>query len=87
MQSAHHGSGGCGLVHLMLGSLNFGLQMGWRVEVLALFPGAPTLDVVHADGDSVVIVFDHSAVGGVSEATLALSPSTVAPLILSTDLK
>lgn len=71
----------------MLGSLDFGLQMGWRVEVLALFPGAPTLDVVHADGDSVVVVFDHGAVGGVSEATLALPSSTVAPLILPADLK
>lgn len=87
VQSAHHGRGGCGLVHLMLGSLNFSLQVGWRVEVLALFPGAATLDVVHAYGDSVVIGVDHGAVSGVSEATVALPPSAVSPLILPTHLE
>lgn len=62
VQTAHHGRGRCGLVHLVLGSLNFGLQVGWRVEVLALFPRASALDVVHAHGDGVVVGVDHGAV-------------------------
>lgn len=86
-QTAHHGRGGCGLVHLVLGSLNFGLQMGWRVEVLALFPGASTLDVVHAYSDGVVIVVDHSAVRAVGKAAVILPPGAVTPLILPTHLE
>lgn len=87
LQTAHHGCGGCGLVHLVLGSLYFGLQVSRRVEVLALFSGAPTLDVVHAYSDGVVVGVDHSAVCGVSEATVVLPPRAVAPLILPTDLQ
>lgn len=84
--NAHHGRGSRGLVHLMLGGLNFGLQMSRRVKVLALFPGAPTLDVVHAHGDGVVVGVDHGAVCRVSEAALALPSGTVSPLILATHL-
>lgn len=87
VQTAHHGCGGCGLVHLVLGSLNFGLQMGRRVEVLALFPGAPTLDVVHAHGDCVVVGVDHGAVRGVGKAAIVLPPRAVAPLIFPTHLE
>lgn len=85
-ENAHHGRGSRGLVHLMLGGLNFGLQVGRGVKVLALFPGAPTLDVVHAHSDGVVIGVDHGAVCRVSEAALALPPSTVSPLVLPTHL-
>lgn len=87
VQTAHHGGGGCGLVHLVLGSLNFGLQMGRRVEVLALFPRASTLDVVHAHGDGVVVGVDHGAVRGVGEATVGLPPGAAAPLIFPTHLE
>lgn len=87
VQTAHHGRGGCGLVHLVLGSLNFGLQVGRRVEVLALFPGAATLDVVHAHGDGVVVGVDHGAVCRVGKATVILPPGAVAPLILPTHLE
>lgn len=86
VQTAHHGRGGCGLVHLVLSSLNFGLQMGRRVEVLALFPGTPALDVVHAHGDGVVIGVDHGAVCGVGEAAVVFAPRAVAPLIFPTYL-
>lgn len=84
---AHHGRGGCGLVHLVLGSLDLSLQVGRRVEVLALFPGAAALDVVHAHGDGVVVGVDHGAVCGVSEAALVLGPCAAAPLILPTHLE
>lgn len=87
VQTAHHGRGGCGLVHLVLGSLDLGLQMGRRVEVLALFPGAPALDVVHAHGDGVVVGVDHGAVGGVGEAAVVLPPGAVAPLIFPAHLE
>lgn len=86
VQAAHHGRGGCGLVHLVLGSLDFGLQMRRWVEVLALFPGATTLDVIHAHGDSVVIVVNHGAVCRVGEATVVLTPGTVPSLILPAHL-
>lgn len=84
---AHHGRGGCGLVHLVLSSLDLSLQVGRRVEVLALFPGAAALDVVHAHGDGVVVGVDHGAVCGVGEAALVLSPCAAAPLILPTHLE
>lgn len=56
------------------------------MEVLALFPGAAALDVVHAHGDGVVVGVNHGAVGGVSEAALVLRPCAAAPLILPTHL-
>lgn len=56
------------------------------MEVLALFPGAAALDVVHAHGDGVVVGVNHGAVGGVSEAALILRPCAAAPLILPTHL-
>lgn len=86
-QAAHHGRGGCGLVHLVLGGLNFGLQMRWRVEVLALFPGAAPLDVVHAHSHCVVIGVYHGAVCRMGEAAVVLSPGAVASLVLPTHLK
>lgn len=86
VQTAHHGRGGCGLVHLVLGCLDFGLQMGRRVEVLALFSGAPALDVVHAHSDGVVIGVDHGAVCGVGEAAVVLPPRAVSPLVFPTHL-
>lgn len=84
---AHHGRGGCGLVHLVLCSLNFGLQVRWRVKVLALFPGAPPLDVVHAHRDGVVVGVDHGTVSRVSEAAIVLPPGAVPPLVLSAHLQ
>lgn len=87
VQTAHHGRRGCGLVHLVLSGLDFGLQVGWWVEVLALFPGAPALDVVHAHGDGVVVGVDHGAVCWVGETALVLAPSAAAPLILPAHLE
>lgn len=86
-QTAHHGCGGCGLIHLVLSSLDFGLQMSRRVEVLALFPGATTLNVVHAHSDGVVIGVDHGAVCRMGKATVILTPRAVSPLILPTHLE
>ena len=57
------------------------------MEVLALFPGAAALDVVHAHGDGVVVGVDHGAVGGVGEAAVVLAPGAVAPLVLPTHLE
>lgn len=85
--TAHHGRGGCGLVHLVLSSLNFGLQVGWRMEVLAFFPRAPTLDVVHAHGDCVVIGVYHGAICRVGKATVVFPSRAITSLILSTHLK
>lgn len=87
VRTAHHGCGGCGLVHLVLCSLNFGLQMGRWMEVLAFFPGAATFDVVHAHSDGVVVGINHGAVSRVGKATVVLSPGAVTPLIFSTNLK
>lgn len=56
------------------------------MEVLALLAGAATLDVVHADSDRVVAGVDHGAVARVSEATVGLTASAVAPLELATNL-
>lgn len=86
-QTAYHGCGGCGLVHLVLSRLDLSLQMGWWVKVLALFSGASTLDVVHAHGDRVVVGVDHGAVSGVGEATVVLTAGAVSPLILPTHLE
>lgn len=61
--------------------------MGRRVEVLALFPGAAALDVVHAHGDGVVVGVDHGAVCGVGEAAVVLAPGAVSPLIFPTHLE
>lgn len=58
-----------------------------RVEVLALFPGAPTLNVVHAHSDGVVIGVDHGAVCRMGKATVVLTPRAVSPLILPTHLE
>lgn len=87
IQTAHHGRGGCGLVHLVLSCLNFGLQVGRWVEVLALFSGAAALDVVHAHGNGVVVVVDHGAVSRVGEAAVILPSRAVAPLIFPTHLE
>lgn len=70
----------------MLGGLNLGLQVGRGVEVLALLTRAAALDVVHADGDRVVAGVDHGAVARVSEATVGLTASAVAPLELTANL-
>lgn len=52
--------GHSGLIGLVLRGLNLGLQVGRRVEVLALLARAAALDVVHADGDRVVAGVDRS---------------------------
>lgn len=57
------------------------------MEVLALFPGAAALDVVHAHSDGVVVGVNHGAVCGVSEAALIFGPCAAAPLILPTHLE
>lgn len=93
MLCSHHGCS-CGgglrghscLVGLVLGGLNLGLQVGRRVEVLALLAGAAALDVVHADGDRVVTGVDHGTVAWVGEAAVGLAASAVAALELAANL-
>lgn len=58
----YHGCSSRGLVDLMLGGFDFGLQVSRRVKVFALLPRAAALDVVHAHGDRVVVGVDHGAV-------------------------
>lgn len=74
------------MVNLVLGSLDLGLQVCRRVKIFALFPGASPFDVIHADGDRVVVGVDHGAVGGVSEPAIILSPVAVPALVLLTYL-
>lgn len=93
MLCSHHGCS-CGgglrghsrLIGLVLRGLDLGLQVGRRVEVLALLAGAAALDVVHADGDRVVAGVDHGAVARVGEAAVGLPAGAVAPLELAADL-
>lgn len=82
----YHGCSSCGLVHLVLGGLDLGLQVSRRVEVLALLPRAAALYVVHAHSDRVVVGVNHSAVWGVGEATVVLPARAVTPLVLPTYL-
>lgn len=87
----HGGRGGCclrsgGLVDLVLGGFDLGLQVCRWVEVFALFPGAPALDVIHAHGHRVIIGVDHGAVRRVREATVALPTVTVASLVFPAHL-
>lgn len=83
----YHGSGGGRLVDLVLRGLDLGLQVRWRVEVLALVARAAALDVVHADGHCVVIGVDHGAVGWVSEAAVVLTSRAVTSLVLTAHLR
>lgn len=76
---------GC-LTGLLLARFDFGLQVCRRVKVLALFPGAAALDVVHANSDSVICGVNHWIVTGVSKAAICLPSCTVSPLKLTTDL-
>lgn len=77
----------CCLTDLLLTGFDFGLQVCRRVKVLALLPGAPALDVVHADSDCVIGAVNHRAVTGVSKAAIRLPSCTVSPLKLATHLK
>lgn len=88
---AHHGcSGGLrcdgGLVGLMLGCFDLGLEVRRRVEVLALLTRAAALDEVHAHGDRVVARVNHRAVARMGEAAVGLTACAVAPLKLATHL-
>lgn len=71
----------------MLTGFDFGLQVCRRVKILALVPGAATLDVVHANSDSVINGVNHWRVTGVSKAAICLSSGTVSPLKLPAYLK
>lgn len=87
MSDTYHGCSGRSLVYLVLGGFDLSLQVSRRVEVLALLPGAATLNVVHAHSDSVVVGVDHSAVCRVSEATVVFPARAVSPLVFPTYLK
>lgn len=71
----------------MLRSLDPGLQVSRRVEVLALVPAAATFNVVHADDDRVLAAVHHAGLQGVGVAAVALAPRAVAALKLPTDLQ
>lgn len=79
------GRDGC-LTGLLLTGFDFGLQVCRRVKILALLPGAAALDIVHANGDSVISGVNHGTVTGVSEAAVCLSPRTVSPLKFAANL-
>ena len=57
------------------------------VEVPARVPGAPSLLVVHADGDVAVEVDEAAVERGVGVAALGLTPLARAALVLAADLQ
>ena len=71
----------------MLRSLDPGLQVSGRVEVLALVTRAAALDVVHADDDGVLAAVHHGRFHGVRVAAVVLAPGAVAPLELTAYLR
>lgn len=71
---------------MLLTGFDFGLQVGRRMEILALLPGAAALDVIHTNGDGVIGGVDHWAVTGVSEAAIRFRSCTVSPLKLPAHL-
>lgn len=83
----YHGCSSRSLVDLVLGRLDLGLQMSWRVKVLALLPRAASLNVVHTHSDRVVIGVDHSAVCRVGKAAVVLPTSAVTSLVFPTYLE
>lgn len=56
------------------------------MKVFALLTRAAALDVVHADGDRVVVGVNHGTVARVCETTVGLTSSTVSPLELAANL-
>ena len=78
--------GDCVLAGLVLCSLDPGLQVSRRVEVLALVSAAAALDVVHADDDRVLAAVHHAGLQGVSVAAVALAPRAVTALKFPTNL-
>lgn len=83
----HHGGRGRGLIHLVLGGFDLGLQVRRRVKVFALVSGAAALYVIHAHGHRVIAGVDHCAVGGVGEPAVRLSARAVAALVLTAHLR
>lgn len=86
-ERAHHGSGGRGLIDLVLGCFDLGLQMCRRVEVFALVSGAAALYVIHTHRHRVVTGVDHCAVGRVGKPAVRLPTRAVATLIFTTHLR
>lgn len=84
---AHHGSSGRGLIDLVLGRFDLGLQVWRRVEVFALVSGAAALYVIHTHRHCVITGIDHCAVGRVGKPAVCLSTRAVATLVFTTDLK
>lgn len=86
-ERAHHGSGGRGLIDLVLGCFDLGLQMCRRVEVFALVSGAAALYVIHTHRHRVVTGVDHCAVGRVGKPAVRLPTRAVATLVFTTHLR
>ena len=85
------GNGSCsgcrrGLVARMR-SAHQGLQVGWWVEVLAQFPRALALHVIHADGHVIVSRVNGDVVCWVGEATLRGGSGAGSSLELTTYLQ
>lgn len=74
------------MTDLLLTGFDFGLQVGRRVKILALLPGAAALDVVHANSDSVIGGVNHWTVTGVSKAAVCFPSCTASPLELAAHL-
>lgn len=85
--SYHDCSCGLGCLTHMLTGLDFGLQVCRRVEILALVSAAAALDVIHANGYSVIDGVNHRRVTGVSKAAVCLPSSAVPSLELSAHLR
>lgn len=82
----HHACGRCVVTCLVLCSLDPGLQVSWRMEVLALVSAAAAFNVVHADDDRVLTAVHHAGLQRVSVAAVALTPRAITALEFSTNL-
>lgn len=71
---------------LVLCSLDSGLQVSWRVEVLALVSAAAAFNIVHADNDRVLVAVHHARLQGVSVAAVVLTSRAVPALEFSANL-
>lgn len=68
-------------------SLDPGLQVSRRVEILALVPATASLHVVHANDDTVLVTVHHAGLQGVRVTTVTLPACAVPTLELAANLR
>lgn len=85
-RTTHQAWGRGVLTGLVLCSLDSGLQVSWRVEVLALVSAAAAFNIVHADNDRVLVAVHHARLQGVSVAAVVLTSRAVPALEFSANL-